>query len=74
MTSCRRWMCEANDVTITRPGASRMIRLSAAATTCSLSVTPSRSAFVESASSSESPASPRRPNFARSVRLPSIGV
>ena len=69
ITSCSRWMCEANDVTITRPGASRTIRRSAAATTCSLSVTPSRSAFVESASSSARPASPSRANFARSVRL-----
>ena len=26
MTSCSRWMCEANEVTMTRPGASRMMR------------------------------------------------
>ena len=74
MTSCRRWMCEANEVTITRPGASRMMRRSAAATTCSDSVSP-----AARRSSSRPAARRRRPrraarSGARSVRWPSIGV
>ena len=74
MTSCRRWMCEANEVTMTRPGASRTIRMSAAATICSVSVTPGRSALVESAISTSTPSWPSRARLAMSVRLPSIGV
>ena len=55
ITPCRRWMCEEKLVTITRPGASRMMRLSAAATSCSDCVMPGRSAFVESASMRSTP-------------------
>jgi hypothetical protein len=74
MTSCSRWMCEANDVTITRPGASRTMRRSACATTASDSVVPGFSALVESPSISATPRSPSAAIFARSVRTPSIGV
>ena len=67
MTPCRRWMCDEKLVTITRPGASRMMRLSAAATSCSDCVMPGRSAFVESASIRSTPSEPSRASLARSV-------
>ena len=74
ITPCRRWMWDEKLVTITRPGASRMIRLRAAATSCSDCVMPGRSAFVESASMRSTPSAPKRASLARSVGRPSIGV
>ena len=75
ITSCSRWMCDANDVTITRPGASRTIRFRLSATVASLGVEPARSAFVESPSSSATPASPTAPKRCSSVagRRPACG-
>ena len=74
MTSCSRWMCDANEVTITRPGASRTMRFRLSATTASEGVVPSRSALVESPSISATPVSPTAPKRCSSVRRPSIGV
>ena len=58
MTCWIRWMCDANDVTITRPCAWRTMSRSAAPTVRSEGVRPGRSALVESASSRATPASP----------------
>ncbi len=74
MTSCRRWMWDAKEVTMTRPGASRTMRRSASATIASEAVVPGFSALVESPSMSATPRSPRAASRARSVRTPSIGV
>jgi hypothetical protein len=69
-----RWMCDAKDVTITRPVLWRTISRSAEPTVRSDGVRPGRSAFVESAMRSATPASPSSRRRSRSVVRPSIGV
>ncbi len=71
---CMRWMFEANDEISTRPCRAGMICRNASPTTRSDSVTPARSAFVESPSSRSTPRLPSSASLPTSVRRPSIGV
>ena len=74
ITCWSRWIWDANEVTITRPGASPMIRRMLGPTVISDGVVPTFSALVESDISSATPASPSARNRSTSTGRPSTGV
>ena len=74
ITCCRRWICDANDVTITRPGAFAMISRMLGPTVISDGVVPGFSALVESDISSATPSSPSERRRSMSTGRPSTGV
>ena len=74
ITCCRRWICDANDVTITRPGAFLMISRIDGPTVASDGVVPGFSALVESDISTATPSRPSAASRSTSAALPSIGV